>query len=173
MALAVQAPTGSNSQNWHFVIVTDPQQRQSLGDLYRKGYALYRQRVAAGQPVLVSSAPRPEQEATLTRVRDSSAYLAAHLHEVPVLVVPCIEGRVEGLPPMEQATVWGSILSATWSFMLAARAHGLGTCWTTVHLYYEQEAAEVLGIPYERVTQAALIAVAYTVGTDFQPAPRG
>jgi len=86
--------------------------------------------------------------------------------------VPCIQGRVEGLPTMEQASIWGSILPAIWSFMLAARAHGLGTSWTTVHLYYEQEAAEVLGIPYEKVTQAALIPVAYTLGTDFKPAPR-
>ncbi|HZU02246.1 MAG TPA: nitroreductase family protein [Ktedonobacteraceae bacterium] len=50
-----------------------------------------------------------------------------------------------------QAGIWGSILPAVWSFMLAARLHGLGTAWTTVHLYYEQEAAEVLGIPYEQV----------------------
>jgi nitroreductase len=94
------------------------------------------------------------------------------IREVPVLLVPCIQGRVEGLPTMEQASIWGSILPAIWSFMLAARAHGLGTSWTTVHLYYEQEAAEVLGIPYEKVTQAALIPVAYTLGTDFKPALR-
>ncbi len=172
LELAVQAPSASNSQNWHFVVVTDQKQRQALGEIYRKGYALYRQRVASGQPVLVSSALIPEREATLKKVRDSSKYLADHLHEVPVLLVPCIQGRVEGLPTMEQASIWGSILPATWSFMLAARAHGLGTSWTTVHLYYEQEAAEVLGIPYEKVTQAALIPVAYTLGTDFKPAPR-
>ena len=172
LELAVQAPTASNSQNWHFVVVTDQEQRQALGEIYRKGYALYRQRVASGQPVLVSSALIPEREATLKKVRDSSKYLADHLHEVPVLLVPCIHGRVEGLPAMEQASIWGSILPATWSFMLAARAHGLGTSWTTVHLYYEQEAAEVLGIPYEKVTQAALIPVAYTLGTDFKPASR-
>jgi nitroreductase len=172
LELAVQAPTASNSQNWHFVVVTEQEQRQALGEIYRKGYALYRQRVASGQPVLVSSALIPEREATLKKVRDSSRYLADHLHEVPVLLVPCIQGRVEGLPTMEQASIWGSILPAIWSFMLAARAHGLGTSWTTVHLYYEQEAAEVLGIPYEKVTQAALIPVAYTLGTDFKPAPR-
>ena len=94
------------------------------------------------------------------------------IREVPVLLVPCIQGCVEGLPTMEQASMWGSILPAIWSFMLTARAHGLGTSWTTVHLYYEQETAEVLGIPYEKVTQAALIPVAYTLGMDFKPAPR-
>lgn len=172
LELAIQAPTASNSQNWHFVVVTDQKQRQALGEIYRKGYALYRQRGASGQPVLVRSVFIPEREALLKKVRDSSEYLADHLHEVPVLLVPCIQGRVEGLPTMEQASIWGSILPATWSFMLAARVHGLGASWTTVHLYYEQEAAEVLGLPYEKVTQATLIPVAYTLGTDFKPAPR-
>ncbi|HEU5381482.1 MAG TPA: nitroreductase family protein, partial [Ktedonobacteraceae bacterium] len=64
------------------------------------------------------------------------------------------------------------ILPATWSFMLAARIHGLGTCWTTLHLYYEREAAQILGIPHDQVMQAALIPVAYTQGTTFHPAPR-
>src|SRR5258708_3499801 len=113
LELAVQAPTGGNSQNWHFVLVTDAQQRQALGDIYRGG-----------------------------------------------------------LPVFDQAGMYGSILPAVWSFMLAARARGLGTCWTTFHLYFEQEAAEVLGIPYEQVTQVALTPVAYTLGTDFMPAPR-
>ena len=106
------------------------------------------------------------------RVRDSAQYLADHMHEVPVLIVPCIWGRTDGLGVIEQAGAWGSILPAAWSFMLAARARGLGTCWTTVHLFYEQEAAEVLGIPYERIMQTALIPVAYTLGTDFKPVPR-
>ena len=88
------------------------------------------------------------------------------------MLVPCVWGRVDNLPPVAQAGVWGSILPATWSFMLAARERGLGTCWTTVHLNYEQEAAEVLGIPYDKVSQAALIPVAYTLGTEFKPAPR-
>jgi nitroreductase len=94
------------------------------------------------------------------------------MYEVPVLLVPCILGRVDSQPTVEQAGVWGSILPAVWSFMLAARLRGLGSSWTTVHLYYEQEAAEVLGIPYEKVTQAALIPVAYTLGTDFKPVSR-
>jgi nitroreductase len=113
-----------------------------------------------------------EQAVTLRKVRDSSEYLADHMHEAPVLLVPCIMGRVDGKSSVEQAGFWGSILPAVWSFMLAARERGLGTSWTTLHLHYEQEAAEVLGIPYEKVTQAALIPVAYTLGTDFKPAPR-
>jgi nitroreductase len=73
---------------------------------------------------------------------------------------------------MQQAVMWGSVLPATWSFMLAARARGLGTAWTSLHLAYEREAAAVLEIPYEQVTQVALIPVAHTIGTDFKPGPR-
>ena len=71
-----------------------------------------------------------------------------------------------------QSGQWGSILPAVWSFMLAARSRGLGSSWTTVHLFFEQDAASVLGIPYEKVMQTALIPLAYTKGTDFAPGPR-
>jgi nitroreductase len=105
-------------------------------------------------------------------MRASAQYLADHMHEAPVLVIPCIRGRTDGLPAASQAGVWGSIIPATWSFMLAARARGLGTAWTTLHLGGEREAAEVLGIPYDEVMQVAMIPVAYTRGTDFHPGPR-
>jgi len=169
LEIAAQAPTGGNRQNWHFVVVTDAQQRQALGDIYRRGFILYLQRALS---TYSGSKLTREQMATLARVRDSSQYLADHMYEAPVLVVPCIQGRVDGLSPVDQAGTWGSILPATWSFMLAARARGLGTCWTTVHLSYEQEAAEALGIPFEKVSQAGLIPVAYTLGTEFKPAGR-
>ena len=172
LELAVQAPTGGNSQGWHFVVVTDPEQCKALTDVYRKGWAFYLERRMAGEANLPGPKPTTEGMATLGKILQSAMYLAEHMHEVPVLVVPCIQGRPEGLPSFGQAGVWGSILPAVWSFMLAARLHGLGTSWTTVHLYYEQEAAEVLGIPYEQVTQAALIPVAYTLGTDFKPVSR-
>jgi nitroreductase len=172
LELAVQAPTGANSQNWNFVVVTDSQQRQALGDIYRKGWEIYRERSISANAAAAFSALTPERKATLRKVLNSTLYLVEHMHEAPVLVVPCVYGRVEGLAATEQAGIWGSIIPATWSFMLAARARALGTCWTTIHLFYEQEAAEVLGIPYEKVTQVALIPVAYTLGTDFKPAPR-
>lgn len=89
-----------------------------------------------------------------------------------MLLVPCIEGRVEGAPLLEQAVAWASILPATWSFMLAARARGLGRSWTSLHLAYERKAAEILGISYERVMQVALIPVAHTIGTEFKRGPR-
>lgn len=173
LELAVQAPTGGNRQGWHFVVVTDAQQRQALGEIYRKGFALYREQGAAESANMVSKRMTRDQLETLKKVQSSAEYLAEHMHEAPVMVIPCLWGRVEGLSAGEQAGTWGSILPAVWSFMLAARARGLGTCWTSVHLNYEQAAAEVLGIPYAKVTQAALIPVAYTLGgTDFKAASR-
>ncbi len=172
LELAVQAPTGASSESWHFVVVTAQEQRKALGAIYRKGYQLYRQKTASAHPLYEGRSLPPEHRTTLKKVRSSSEYLADHMHEAPVLLVPCIWSRVDGQSSADQAGVWGSILPAVWSFMLAARLRGLGTALTTVHLYYEQEAAEVLGVPYEQVTQAALIPVAYTLGTDFKPAPR-
>ena len=99
-------------------------------------------------------------------------HLLEHIHEVPVHVIPCVEGRTDGLPAWQQASRWGSVIPAAWSFMLAARSRGLGTAWTTFHLPHEREAAELLGIPYDDVMQAALIPVAHTIGTDFKPGRR-
>jgi nitroreductase len=165
--IALQAPTGSNAQGWHFLVVTDPALRRGLADLYRKAFQLY----------LKTPGIRPEYEESdlraqqLPRVVDSASYLAEHLHEAPVHVIPCIEGRVEQAGVLAQASVYGSILPAAWSFMLAARARGLGSAWTTLHLMYEQDAAKLLGIP-DTITQAALLPVAYFTGSDFKPARR-
>ena len=170
LELALQAPTASYSQDWHFVVVTDPQQRQALATLYRKGAARYMELMA---PVFQQRMASSEQEArTLARIVGSGQYLIEHLHEVPVHVIPCIQGRTEHLPIIAQAARWGSIMPAAWSFMLAARSRGLGSSLTSFHLFFEQEAAEVLGIPYEEVMQAGLIPVAYTLGTEFKPAAR-
>ena len=105
------------------------------------------------------------------RVVKSAVYLAQNMGNVPVMVIPCIHGRVENLGPMAQAGLYGSILPAAWSFMLALRSRGLGAAWTTLHLRYENEIAALLGIPND-VTQAALIPVAYYTGDDFHPAKR-
>jgi nitroreductase len=160
--LAQQAPSASFAQNWHFVVVTEPGERAELGALWRRVARAYLQRRAAA-----AAADRQ-----IARVNDSVRHLAEHIHEVPVHVIPCIEGRTDGRPAAAQASRWASIIPAAWSFMLAARARGLGTAWTTFHLRHEREAAELLGIPYDRVMQAALIPVAYTAGTQFKPAVR-
>jgi len=162
LRLAQQAPTSSYAQNWHFVVVTDAAQRAALGELWRSVAGPYLQHRSA--------AAAADQQ--VARIGDAVRHLADHIHEVPVHVVPCVEGRTDGAPAGVQASRWGSIMPAAWSFMLAARARGLGTVWTTFHLRHEREAAEILGIPYDKVMQTALIPVAYTIGTEFKPAAR-
>ncbi len=163
LRLAQQAPTASYSQNWHFVVVTDAERRAGLADLWRRGGAAY---LARRRETSTSSGGQ------LSRIVDAVTHLATHLHEVPVHVVPCVEGRTEDAPAPLQAARWASIFPAAWSFCLAARSRGLGTVITSFHLMFEREAAELLGIPYEQVMQAALIPVAYTKGTDFKPGRR-
>ena len=185
LALAQQAPTGSYAQDWHFVVVTDPELRAGLAELWRQGGDKYLARAgkpdeipggAAGGPVgrpgVAGFAGDASSLSMMGRVLGGVFHLRDHLHEVPVHVIPCIRGRTDGKGAFAQASRWGSIMPATWSFMLAARARGLGTVWTSFHLAHEQEAADLLGIPYDEVMQAALIPVAYTIGTDFRPAVR-
>jgi nitroreductase len=169
LEIALQAPNGGNRQPWSFVVVTDAAKRQALGDIYRRGWELYKG-LLMNVPDRVTS--YPDRAAAQMRILNSADYLAEHMHEVPAMLIPCMKGRYENQPSVVQAGAWGSIWPAIWSFMLAARARGLGTSLTTVHLFFEQDAANVLGIPYEKITQTALIPVAYTLGTDFKPAPR-
>jgi nitroreductase len=167
--LAQQAPSGGNQQGWSFVVVTDPHKRRALGALYKQGWDVYLQSI----PTRIASEGRAStSRREILRVYRSAQYLADHMGDVPVLVIPCINGRTDGAGAAEQASHWGSILPAVWSFMLAARARGLGTCWTTLHLQHEREAADLLGIPYDHVTQAAMIPVAHTIGEQFRPGPR-
>ena len=160
LRLAQQAPTASYSQNWHFLVVTDPAKRAALGEIWREVAYPYVQR--GGGP----------REGQMQRIGDAVVHLAEHIQDVPVHVIPCVEGRYEGKSNPLVASMFGSIVPAAWSFMLAARSRGLGSCWTTFHLMHEQRAAEILGIPYEKVTQVALIPVAYTIGTEFKPGKR-
>jgi nitroreductase len=165
--IAIQAPSGSNRQGWHFMVVTDAAKRQAIADYYRKSFDVY---IRAGGPRGQGNEDDPRL-ARASKVRDSAVYLAEHMHEAPVLIIPCIEGRPTDPSPAAQAGFYGSILPAAWSLMLALRSRGLGSAWTTLHLRYEQEVAEVLGIP-SNITQAALLPVAYFTGDDFKPAHR-
>jgi len=169
ISIAQQAPTASNMQNWHFVVVTDTIKKAALAELFRKGWETY-----INLPTAVNNMKfeDPKRNATQKRIISSAEYLVDHLAQVPVHVIPCIAARTEGQPTVVQSAVWGSIAPAAWSFMLAARSFGLGTSWTSFHLFYEEEAANILNIPYKDVMQAALIPVAYTIGTDFKPSPR-
>ena len=171
VAAAMQAPSGSNNMTMQFVVVRDPEQKQALGAIYRQCYSIYQQL----DGVYIRSIDKGDADANAQQLRsaDSADYLGEHMGEAPALVIPCtVGGRLDGAPAMMAASMLGNILPATWSFMLAARARGLGTCWTTVHLMMEQQAADVLGIPFDSVQQVCLTPVAYTVGTDFKPASR-
>ncbi len=165
--IAIQAPTGSNRQGWHFMVITDAAKRKAVADYYRQSFDVY---LRSGGP----RGQRTDDDPRLARaahVRSSAIYLAEHLHEVPVHIIPCIEGRPSDPAPAAQAGLYGSILPAAWSLMLALRARGLGSAWTTLHLPFEQEIAALLGIP-DNITQAVLLPVAYYTGDDFKPASR-
>jgi nitroreductase len=161
LELALQAPSGSNRQAWHWVFVTDPALKEALTGLYRECFA------AAYGPDVV-----PEMTEAERRMWLSARYLADNFDRAPVILIPCQWGRPDTASVPEQAAYWGSLLPAVWSFMLALRSRGLGSAWTTLHLHREREAAELLGIPYARCAQAAMIPIAYTKGLSFKPGPR-
>lgn len=168
ITVALQAPSGSNTQGWHWMVVTDAEKRRALAELYGRHFDPY---FAMSE----GATPYPDDDpraAAAPKVSASAKYLREHLAEVPVHVIPCQWGRIDGADAFAQASYWGSILPAAWSFMLALRNRGLGSAWTTLHLPAEAEAAEILGIPHDKVTQAGLFPVAYTLGTDFKPAAR-
>ena len=160
LRIAVQAPTASNQQDWRWMVVTDDATRAALAALYTEVGAAY-----------LDQARTSHSDAQTRRVYESAFALTEFLHNVPVFVIPCVAHRLDGAPNAIAAGAYGSIIPAAWSFMLALRSRGLGSVWTTLHLFKEAEAAALLGIP-DDVTQIALIPVAYTVGTDFKPATR-
>jgi nitroreductase len=159
LAVAMQAPSGSNSQGWHWLVLTEPEIKTKVAELYRRSYVAYRD--ARG------TSGRSADE----RLRSSSDHLSEVMAQVPVLVIGAIETGGSELPAGNQAGLWGSLLPAAWSLALALRARGLGSAWTTLHLRYEREVAEILGLP-ENVRQGVLLPVAYTKGTDFKSGPR-
>ncbi len=169
LQLAVQAPTGSNRQGWRWMVIRDAEKKEGLADIYRR----------AGGDYLAASARDTPADTQTGRVMSSASFLAERFQDVPVMVIPMIIGRVDrddeggkaDASTQRSAGLMGSILPAVWSFQLALRSRGLGTCLTTLHLGLEHEAAELLGIP-DHMSQAGLLPVAYTKGTDFKPAER-
>jgi nitroreductase len=166
LEVALQAPSGSNRQGWHWIVVTDADRRRAIGEVYRRSTEQYLESTGFAGKLFADD---PERGPVQQRVGNSVAYLADRMADVPVLVLPCLQ--VDTLPTGNQAGLWGSLLPAAWSFMLAARARGLGTAWTTLHLVYEDEVATILGLP-PGLRQGALIPTAYYTGTDFRPASR-
>ena len=158
--LAMQAPTASNAQDWRWMVVTDADKRAAIADIYRSIGAQY-----------LAYAVDTESDPQTKRVYQSAMSLTDTLAQVPVHVIPCLDQRIDDAVLGVAAAAWASIIPAGWSFLLALRSRGLGSVWTTMHLFKEKEVAELLGIP-ATVTQAALFPVAYTIGTDFRPAKR-
>lgn len=168
-------------QNWHWLVVTDAERRARLADCYRRGVQIY-----ADLPIAAHNLPfeDAERRALQMRILESALYLTEHYHEVPVMVVPCITPRATAVhleaPGVSERTMhdwvdvslYGSILPAVWSFQLALRARGLGSCWTTIHGLFERDAAEVLELPYEEVQQIGLVCLGWARTSRFRPAPR-
>ncbi len=159
--LAVQAPTGSNSQTWRWMVVTDAAKRQAIADAYNE----------VGKAYLSMASSATTDDSQTQRVYASALALTDTLAKVPVHVIPCIEGRLDLRSNGAAASQYGSIMPAAWSFLLALRSRGLGSVWTTLHLFKEADVASLLGMP-DNVTQVALFPVAYTIGTEFKPAAR-
>ncbi|MFP6680677.1 MAG: nitroreductase family protein [Gammaproteobacteria bacterium] len=166
LEVALQAPSQTNTQQWHFVVVTDPDKRAGLADIYRRSFEGYWGKSMEESPEAFANPTRAVQ-----RMIDSAQYLTANLQKVPVHVLFCSSGDLVNLPLFEQASAYGSIIPAAWSFMLAARARGIGCCWTTVHLMDATAASKLLSLP-DDVTQAVLLPVAYYKGDSFKLAER-
>jgi nitroreductase len=169
VAMAQQAPAGSNVSTAHFVVIRDADKRAAVGEIYRQCFEIYR-----NSPMYAGGIDKGSDEANRQqqRVKNSADFLADHMGKAPVLVIACNTPRIDKSSPMGVSSLMANVLPASWSFMLAARARGLGTSWTTVHLMMEQQTADVLGIPFDDVQQLMLTPLAYTVGTDFKPAGR-
>lgn len=166
--LATQAPTGRNRQRWHFLVVTEPALRAKVGDLFRRAL------VTGGgqQPTARDMRRMYAHPGSMERISDGLRHLYDNIDRVPAFVIPAVEGRTDRASVLDQSMTWGSILPAVWSFMLAARARGLGTVWTTAQGPLERELAGLLGVPYDDVMLAAFLPLAFTLGTDFKPARR-
>jgi nitroreductase len=170
VAMALQAPSGGNEIAMRFVVVRDRATVAAVAEVYRQCFQIY-----ADSPGFAGKIKRDTDvlHAQQQRVASSASYLAAHMAECPVLVLGCTTSRrLEGVAAAQAASPLGNIMPAMWSFMLAARARGLGTAWTTLHLMKEHAVADILNIPYDTMQQACLTPLAFTKGTEFQPAIR-
>ncbi|MBH67736.1 MAG: nitroreductase [Rhodospirillaceae bacterium] len=163
--LSQQAPTGSNRQGWRWIVITDVEKRKIIADYYRTSAGNYLE--DAKNAAINRNAVQD------TKVFESAQYLADNMDAVPVQIIPCIDTShiPFDAPGHKWLALGGSIFPAIWSFQLALRARGLGSCITTLHLAYENEISDLIGVPTS-FSQVALLPVAYTKGTDFKPAKR-
>jgi nitroreductase len=146
------APSGGNMQRWRFLVVTDPQVKQTVGAYYKRAWdEVVCPRYSAGSPAPGTS---PER---FRRMLEAAQYLADHIHEAPVWIVPCMEGA------NPSRTAGSSIYPAVQNMLLAARALGLGATLTTLYLNFEKETETALGLPPD-VHSYALLPIGYPLG---------
>jgi nitroreductase len=169
LEIALQAPTSANRQHWSFIVIADADQRNRIGEIYKRQWDW----LAAGPfSVAARFADDPTRAPGQAKTADSGAYLAEHLAEVPILVLPCIEVEGDGPPTAaDQADTWGSIMPAAWNYMLAAHTRGLGTAWTSLTTRVNDEIRTIVGYP-DNVYHATLIPTAYFIGEGFTPGKR-
>ncbi len=170
LEIALQAPTGSNGQQWEWMVVTDADKIAAIAALYQQGFGMYLE--MEGSTKTVYKGDDPTRIAQQERVTDSAQYLADNMHRCPALLIPVLPMKLDGSPNIVGASMYAGAMPAAWSFCLAARERGIGTSWTTIHLMFEEQVADILGIPFAETSQVALIAMAVTSGTDFKLASR-
>ncbi|MDE0511930.1 MAG: nitroreductase family protein [Gammaproteobacteria bacterium] len=171
MEIAVQAPSGSNAQGWEFIFITDETIKSKIGEIYARAWQEY---IKSPNSIEKRHSDSNDEKLKSSQKRSagSADFLSRNIGKVPILMIPCYKSRPDNLRLIGQATRFASIYPAVWNFMLAARTRGLGTSITTMHLMFEKEVSELLGIPYDDYMQCGLIPIAYTKGTDFKPAYR-
>jgi len=160
---AVQAPSGGNIQPYQFLVVTDPELRARIGDVYLRSWNRYAPAVQASMPPFGD----PDAEARWRRNVEASDHLARHFGAVPVhvlVLVPRITMEVtDAEGTMDVGPVHASVYPAVQNLMLAARSRGLGSTLTTVYKVHEAELHELLGIP-ERFEIAAIVPIGHPTG---------
>ncbi|MCB2074234.1 MAG: nitroreductase family protein [Novosphingobium sp.] len=166
LEIALQAPNGSNRNTWRWIIVDEPEMVARLADEYKAAMGLLNTGAMPTPNPLDSGVPGED------KILESAMALVEKLDRMPAILIPLMPGRPDGKGLVEQASMWGSIVQAVWSFMLALRERGLGSIWATVTTRREKEIAELLGIPHEEYTQVGFFPIAYTVGTEFKKAWR-
>lgn len=169
LSVALQAPNGGNMNQWRWIAIDDRATIEKVGQLYNDGLDAF---IATFGDAGYAGASVEGAD----RIAASTLHLRQNFHRLPMVLVPLVAGRTDGKGDgsnvFYQASTWGSVIQAVWSFMLALRARGLGSAWTTAHLWRERELADVLGIPAETYMQVGLFPVAYTLGTRFRPGHR-
>ncbi len=160
LRLAVRAPTGSNAQNWEFVVVRDPDVKHQLARLNRQAYSIYRRFARS----------RARGDLSQARILAAVQYQADHFENAPVILVACLHGR-RWPGAMAGSAYFGSIFPAVQNVLLGARALGLGAALTTLPLWSTGLARRTLSLP-RGVTPCAVIPLGWPVGGGYGPTTR-